>query len=70
LNSLIHERIIRTSIEKLKIVTSSQKEKNAFCYLEGGSQYENGQFIQTLQELVSQIDNPRYVLKQKKVLDF
>lgn len=69
-NSLIHERIIRTSIEKLKIVTSSQKEKNAFCYLEGGSQYENGQFIQTLQELVSQIDNPRYVLKQKKSLGF
>lgn len=70
LNNLIHEKIIRTSIEKLRIVSTSQKEKNAFCYLEGGSQYENSQFIQTLQELVSQIDNPRYLLKQKKSFVF
>ncbi|MGG7553485.1 DEAD/DEAH box helicase family protein [Chryseobacterium arthrosphaerae] len=65
MSSLIHEKIIRTSIEKLRIVSSSKKEKNAFCYLEGGSQYENAQFIQTLHELVSQIDNPRYIVKQK-----
>ncbi len=70
LNNLIHEKIIRTSIEKLRIVSSSHKEKNAFCYLEGGSQYENAQFIQTLQELVSQIDNPRYLLKQQKSFAF
>ncbi|UKB79066.1 DEAD/DEAH box helicase family protein [Chryseobacterium sp. MEBOG07] len=70
LYGLIHERVIRTSIEKLKIVSSMDKNKNAFCYLDGGSQYENGQFIQTLQELVSQIDNPRYLLKQKRSLFF
>ncbi len=70
LYSLIHEKIIHTSVEKLKIVSSSDKNKNAFCYLTGGSQYENAQFVQTLQELVSQIDNPRYLLKCKRSLLF
>ncbi|PKF72429.1 DEAD/DEAH box helicase family protein [Chryseobacterium sp. PMSZPI] len=64
LKGLIHENIIRTSPEKLSIISSS--EKDAYCYLKGGSQYENSQFIQTLQELVSPIDNPRYLLKQKR----
>lgn len=66
LQGLIHERVIRTSFEQLKIVSSSNSGKEAFCYLKGGSQYENTQFIHTLQELVSQIDNPRYLLKQKR----
>lgn len=70
LSCLIDEKIILTSIEKLKIVSSSDKTKSAFCYLEGGSQYENSQFIQTLQELVSQIDNPRYLLRQKRKFFF
>ncbi|MGE8554355.1 MAG: DEAD/DEAH box helicase family protein [Chryseobacterium jejuense] len=66
LHGLIHEKIIRTSFEQLKIVSSSNSSEGAFCYLKGGSQYENAQFIQTLQELVSQIDNPRYLLKQER----
>lgn len=66
LHGLIHEKIIRTSFEKLEIVSSTNSSEGAFCYLKGGSQYENTQFIQTLQELVSKIDNPRYILKQKK----
>lgn len=66
LNGLIHERVIKTSFDQLKIVSSSNSNEGAFCYLKGGSQYENNQFIQTLQELISPIDNPRYVLKQKK----
>ncbi|SEH46636.1 DEAD/DEAH box helicase family protein [Chryseobacterium culicis] len=70
LYGLIHEKVIRTPIDKLKIVSTSDKNKNAFCYLSGGSQYENTHFIQTLQELVSQIDNPRYLLKQKRSLFF
>ncbi|WET48642.1 DEAD/DEAH box helicase family protein [Chryseobacterium indologenes] len=70
LYGLIHEKIIRTSFEKLKIVSSSNKSEGSFCYLKGGSQFENTQFIQTLQELVSQIDNPRYILKQQRKFFF
>lgn len=70
LYGLIHEKIIRTSFEQLKIVSSSNKSEGSFCYLKGGSQFENTQFIQTLQELVSQIDNPRYILKQQRKFFF
>ncbi|REC46284.1 DEAD/DEAH box helicase family protein [Chryseobacterium pennipullorum] len=70
LHGLVHEKVIRTSFEKLSIVSSSDKDQHAFCYLKGGSRYENAQFIQTLQELVSQIDNPRYLLKHKRSFFF
>ncbi|REC60359.1 restriction endonuclease subunit R [Chryseobacterium pennae] len=66
LHGLIHERVIRTSFEQLNIISSSNSSEGAFCYLKGGSQYESTQFIQTLQEMVSPVDNPRYILKQKK----
>ncbi|GAA5094214.1 hypothetical protein GCM10023210_25650 [Chryseobacterium ginsengisoli] len=65
LENLIKEKIIQTPIEKLKIVTSSDVYKNSVCHLEGGSNYEKSQFIQTLQELISPVDNPRYLLEQK-----
>lgn len=70
LNGLIYERVIRTPFEKLTIVSAANTNEGAFCYLKGGSQYENTQFIQTLQELVSQVDNPKYLLKQKKSFFF
>ena len=66
LESLIKERIIQTPVENLKIVTSNDIYKNSICHLEGGSNYEKSQFIQTLQELISPVDNPRYVLEQKE----
>lgn len=60
---LIRERIITTAPEKLRVV-SSDNTLDVFCYLEGGSHYEKSQFIQILQEVISHVDNPRYLLKQ------
>ncbi|OPB84571.1 hypothetical protein BAS06_19960 [Elizabethkingia miricola] len=68
LSSLISERAIRTSNEKLKIVVSSDERGNSVCHLEGGSYSEASIFILTLQELLSKIDNPRYLLKTKGIL--
>ncbi|WP_278555382.1 DEAD/DEAH box helicase family protein [Elizabethkingia bruuniana] len=68
LSSLINERAIRTSIEKLRIVVSSDEKGNSVCHLEGGSYSEASIFILTLQELLSKIDNPRYLLKTKGIL--
>ncbi|MCL1673674.1 DEAD/DEAH box helicase family protein [Elizabethkingia ursingii] len=68
LSSLISERAIRTSIEKLRIVVSSDEKGNSVCHLEGGSYSEASIFILTLQELLSKIDNPRYLLKTKGIL--
>lgn len=67
---LINERIIRTPLERLKVVSSADYYKNSVCHLEGGSNYERSQFIQTLQELISPVDNPRYLLEQKRSLFF
>ncbi|WP_407484074.1 DEAD/DEAH box helicase family protein [Elizabethkingia meningoseptica] len=66
--SLIKERLIRTSVEKLKIVVSSDLYGNSVCHIEGGSYSEASIFILTLQELLSKIDNPRYVLKTRGIL--
>lgn len=64
LKCLIYERIITTSPEKMEVVSSGAKS-DSYCYLDGGSHYEKSQFIQVLQEVISKIDNPRYLLKQK-----
>ncbi|MFN1219331.1 DEAD/DEAH box helicase family protein [Chryseobacterium kwangjuense] len=64
LKSLRYERIITTPPEKMKVVSSAIKNE-MFCYLEGGSHYEKSRFIQVLEEIVSKVDNPRYLLKQK-----
>jgi len=69
LRLLIYERIITTSQEKMKIVSSTAKN-DMFCYLDGGSHYEKSQFIQVLQEVISKIDNPRYLLRQQTKLFF
>ncbi|RNA60564.1 restriction endonuclease subunit R [Chryseobacterium nematophagum] len=70
LKNLIHERIVQTPEENLRIITSSDVYKNSVCHLEGGTNYEKSQFIQTLQELVAPVDNPRYLLEQKSKFFF
>ncbi|MBK1894168.1 DEAD/DEAH box helicase family protein [Chryseobacterium sp. YIM B02567] len=65
LKNLLREKIIITPIEKLSVISTKDNEGNAICYLSGGTNYEKAQFIMTLQELISPVDNPRYLLKQK-----
>lgn len=65
LKCLVHERIITTEPGKMKVISSDNKGKEVFCYLEGGSYYERSLFIRVLQEVISKVDNPRYLLKQK-----
>ncbi len=65
LEGLVHERIITTDPEKMKVISSGNKDKDVFCYLKGGTYYEKSQFIQVLQEVLSKVDNPKYLLKQQ-----
>lgn len=66
LESLIHEKIIKTPAPELSVVTADDVYKNSVCHLEGGSRYEKSIFIKTLQELISPVDNPRYLIKQEE----
>ncbi len=65
LKALIRENMIKTPAGKLKVISSVDTYKNPVCYLQGGSAHEKSIFISVLQELISQNDNPRYLLKQK-----
>ncbi|WP_374458742.1 DEAD/DEAH box helicase family protein [Chryseobacterium taeanense] len=62
LKSLVNEKIIQTPAEELSVITSNDVYRNSVCQLKGGSNYECATFIQTLQELISPVDNPRYLL--------
>ncbi|GEN75191.1 DEAD/DEAH box helicase family protein [Chryseobacterium hagamense] len=66
LESLIHEKIIKTPPQEMSVVTADDVYKSSVCHLEGGSRYEKSIFIRTLQELISPVDNPRYLIQQEE----
>lgn len=63
--ALHSERQIRTPLQDLKVVGTTDEKGNTVIHLEGGTHYEKSRFILTLQELLDRIDNPRYLLKTK-----
>ena len=65
LNSLIIAKIIHTEYSKLKVNASIDKWGSVYCHLEGGTTFEKSTFINSLQEIIAPIDNPRYVIIRK-----
>ncbi|WP_298903977.1 DEAD/DEAH box helicase family protein [uncultured Psychroserpens sp.] len=65
LASLVHANLIHTPIEHLKVVSTKNEYGAVFCHLEGGSTFEKSTFINALYEIISPIDNPRYVIIRK-----
>ncbi len=68
LYSLIENKLINASVEELQVVTSSNESGAVFCYLSGGSTYSKSVFIQSIQEIVDPIENPRYLIIRKSRL--
>lgn len=66
LNGLLTEGVIKTPMNKLKIISKNDENGNTICYLSGGNRFESGRFMDLLQELLLPIDNPRYLIKEKK----
>ena len=64
-NSLIRCGFIHTEASKLKVITSQDRNGAVFCHLEGGSTFDKSVFTNALYEIVSPIDNPRYVVIRK-----
>lgn len=50
---------------QLNVVTELNKDGSIFCNLEGGTRYENSVFIGALSEIVSPVNNPRYLIIRK-----
>lgn len=68
LNSLVKTGVIQTDVSRLKVVTSSDAFGSVFCHLSGATSFERTTFINALYEVVSPIDNPRYVIVRKSRL--
>lgn len=66
LYSLQKEHIIKTPLEELS-VKAVNSVTGIYCYLEGGSRYEQSVFMDTLHEIVSPVDNPRYLMLRKSM---
>jgi superfamily II DNA or RNA helicase len=63
--SLIKAELIHTDTSELKVETSVDNFGSVFCHLEGGTTFEKSTFINSLQEIIEPIDNPRYVIIRK-----
>lgn len=70
LKTLCKINAIKTDVNKLRVITEKNKFGEAFCGLEGGTSYEKSIFLDCLEEIVSPIENPRYILIRKSRLNF
>ena len=65
LDALCREKCITTPQAGLKAVTSIDSDGYIYAHLEGGTTYEKSLYITALTEIVSPVNNPRYVIIRK-----
>lgn len=64
LRSLHKAGMIRTPMKELSVKAFTEIT-GVHCYLEGGSRYEQSLFTDSLHEIVSPVDSPRYLMLRK-----
>lgn len=67
LESLVRFGTIHTEYSKLNVVASVDDYGAIYCHLDGGTTYEKSTFIKSLQEIISSIENPRYIIIRKSL---
>ncbi|MBB4803794.1 superfamily II DNA or RNA helicase [Flavobacterium nitrogenifigens] len=65
LDSLIKARIIQTNYSALEVITSVDDWGGVYCHLEGGTTFEKSTFINSLKEIIGNVENPRYIIVRK-----
>jgi len=60
--------LLTTSQDSLRVVTTLEFGGGVFCALEGGSLRESHVFASCMNEILSPIENPRYVLERQTLL--
>ena len=68
LNTMAKLGMVKTDIIDLNVVSVLDNFGTIDCHLKGGSTYESSAFINMLQEIVSPIDNPKYIIVRKSLL--
>ncbi|KPK42062.1 MAG: hypothetical protein AMJ65_08250 [Phycisphaerae bacterium SG8_4] len=66
--SLAHADLIESRLSKLKVVTTSHEHGLVSCSLRGGTTYEKSLFLDSMQEILGPIRNPRYIMVRKTPL--
>ncbi len=67
LHSLIKAGLVHTDSAQLEVSASVDAYGGVYCHLEGGTTFERSTFINALQEVISRVDNPRYVIVRKSL---
>ena len=68
IDTLVHMDIIRTSPRKIKLRTLKDKMGVVYCRVEGASNIETRYIIEAIQEILSPVDNPRYLMMRRSKL--
>ncbi len=66
--SLAHADLIESRVSKLKVVATSHQHGRVSCSLKGGTTYERSLFLDSMQEILGPIGNPRYIMVRKTPL--
>lgn len=48
------------------MITSVDDWGGVYCHLEGGTTFEKSTFINSLKEIIGNVENPRYIIVRKK----
>lgn len=67
LHTLVKTGQITTGRKDLFVYTRLYEDGSIFCHLEGGTTYERSTFIKCLQEILSEVDDPRYLIVRKSM---
>lgn len=68
LKSMAQMGVIETPIKKMRIRAAEDESGAVACSLEGATTYEKSLFLDAMQEILGEIDNPRYIFTRKSLL--
>ena len=66
--SLAYANLVQTRASRLKVVTAKHQYGFVSCSLKGGTTYEKSLFLDSMQEILGPIGNPRYIMVRKTPL--
>lgn len=67
LDALEYEGAIEQRAESLRVCANKNKDGSVFCWIGGGNGKEQAVFLRALREVLSPIDNPRYLLARSRI---
>lgn len=67
LDALEYEGSVDRRAGDFRIDASRNKDGTVFCWIGGGAGKEQATFLRALREILSPIDNPRYLLARRKI---